>query len=105
MQTRLIPLCILLAIVIALSKEIISILSQLYGIALNTQRPRKCYNKVCILVSIAILTVIVDSYLKLISGRTFLCFYSRVLLERFQVSHPGRETMNFAQALKMKCLC
>lgn len=101
---RLIPPCVLFAIVIPLSKEI-SILNQLYCIALHTQRLRKCYNEVCILVSIGIQIAVVNSYLKLILLTTFLCTSSRVLLERFQVSHPGRETINFAQALKMKCLC
>lgn len=101
---RLIPFCVLIAIVILLSKEI-SILSQIYCIALHTQRPRKCYNEVCILVSVAIKIVIVNSYLRLILLRTFLYFSSRVLLEMFQVSLPERETINFAQALKMKCLC
>jgi len=76
-QTRFIPPCILCATVIALSKET-AILRQLYGIALNTQRLRKCYNKVCILVSVAMLTVIVNCYLKLISKRTFLCFFTSV---------------------------
>lgn len=101
---RLIPPCVQFAIAIPLSKEI-SILSQLYCIALHTQRPRKCYNEVSILASIAIHIVIVNSCLKLILLRTFLYSSSRVLLERFQVSLPGRETINFAQALKMKCLC